>query len=170
MEHSFYQSTCYTVILGTEKSSSWSTFSGVPAEPCVQTFPTPFWSPFVVQVWNLLVTSPACTSKLFCSPITGDKHCSRVSLRGVGVWVWCSASETLHCSKVLRVTGCVIPHAGEWLNTPWLRVSSDHLSADLPAALSKTGNQFCPSGAQAWLFRSVCSDLRWGYFSPVITL
>lgn len=42
--------------------------------------------------------------------------------------------------------------SGELINTTWLRVSFDHLSAHLPPMLNEAGNQVFPSGAQAWLY------------------
>lgn len=57
-----------------------------------------------------------------------------------------------NCTDLKSNMELLLPCAGELIDTTWLRVSFDHLSARLPPVLNKAGNQIFPSRAQAWLY------------------
>lgn len=112
MPHDFYQGACYTIILGTEKSTHfecvlsiqgscskkslanclkevppseprWSTFSGAPVELCLQTFPTLFWSLLCKsKTFFLQVQRTLRNSSVICLQVIN--HYSCVSFGGTG--------------------------------------------------------------------------------------
>lgn len=80
----------------------------------------------------------------FCNLITGDKHYPCISLGGMEGKCKYSDRQWRNYTDLKSSMELLLPCAGELIDTAWLRVSFDHLSAHLPLVFNKAGNQFFP--------------------------